>query len=161
MPEIAIRPATVDDVPTLLALVRGLAAYENLSDKVVSTEADLRRDGFGPHPAFEARIATLDGRPAGLALFYPTYSTFAGRPGLFLEDLFVEPWARGHGLGRLIMADLARTAAARGWQSIVLHVLDWNPTREFYHRLGFRRHQDWLLYTLTGAPLERLADASG
>ncbi|MGE0717962.1 MAG: N-acetyltransferase family protein [Alphaproteobacteria bacterium] len=157
MPEIAVRPATRADVPAMHALIRGLAEYENLADKVVSTEDDLLRDGFGPHPAFEARIATLDGRPAGIALFYPTYSTFSGRAGLFLEDLFVEPWARGHGLGRLIMEDLARTAVARSWGSIVLHVLDWNPTRQFYDRLGFRQHTEWLLCTLSGEPFDRLA----
>ncbi len=156
MPAIAIRTATVDDVGTLLRLVRALAAYENLSGAVASTEDDLRRDGFGPHPAFEARIVSLDGRDVGFALFYPNYSTFAGRSGLFLEDLFVEPDARGHGLGRLLLTDLARIAVARGWRSIVLHVLDWNPTREFYRHLGFRQHGEWLLQSVTGEALDRL-----
>jgi GNAT superfamily N-acetyltransferase len=157
MPAIAIRSATAADAGTLLRLVRALAAYENLADKVVSSEEDLRRDGFGPHPAFEARIVSLDGEDVGFTLFYPSYSTFAGRACLFLEDLFVDPAARGHGLGRLLLADLAAIADGRGWQSIVLHVLDWNPTRRFYEHLGFRGHDEWLLYTLGGDALARLA----
>lgn len=158
MPAIAIRTATAADAGTLLRLVRALAAYENLSDAVTATEEDLRRDGFGPHPAFEARIVSLDGADVGFTLFYPNYSTFAGRAGLFLEDLFVEPAARGHGLGRLLLADLARIAAGRGWRALVLHVLDWNPTRQFYEHLGFRRHGEWLLHSLSGEALARLAD---
>ncbi len=160
MPEIAIRTATIDDVGTLMRLVRALAAYENLADKVVSSEADLRRDGFGPRPAFESRIASLDGRDVGFTLFYPNYSTFAGRRGLFLEDLFVDPEARGHGIGRRLLEDLAGIATARGWQAIVLHVLDWNPTRRFYERLGFEQHGQWLLQSLGGLALRRLADRS-
>ena len=113
MPAIAIRSATAADAGTLLRLVRALAAYENLADKVVSSEEDLRRDGFGPHPAFEARIVSLDGEDVGFTLFYPSYSTFAGRACLFLEDLFVDPAARGHGLGRLLLADLSG-ATVRG-----------------------------------------------
>ncbi|MGE0723564.1 MAG: N-acetyltransferase family protein [Alphaproteobacteria bacterium] len=161
MPEIAVRPAVEADAETIHRLVKGLAEYENLADKVVSTVADIRRDGFGPNRCFEALIGTLDGRPAGLALFYPTYSTFSGSAGLFLEDLFIEPAARGSGLGRAMMESLARVAADRGWRSIVLHVLDWNPTRDFYRKLGFAPHQEWLLYTLSGAALERLAGRPG
>lgn len=159
MPAIAIRTATADDAGTLLRLVRALAAYERLSHAVVSTEEDFRRDGFGPNPAFEARIVSLDGRDVGFTLFYPNYSSFAGRPGLFLEDLFVDPEARGHGLGRLLLADLARIAGERGWQTIVLHVLDWNPTRGFYEHLGFRQHGEWLLQSVGGEALARLVAA--
>ena len=157
MPEVAIRTAQAGDAGTLMRLVRALADYESLSENVISSEADLVRDGFGPAPAFEARIVSLDGRDVGFALFYPTYSTFTGRRTLFLEDLFVDPEARGHGLGRLLLEDLAGIAADRGWQTIVLHVLDWNPTRRFYERLGFRQHGQWLLHTLTGDALRRLA----
>ncbi|BBK34251.1 L-amino acid N-acyltransferase YncA [Stella humosa] len=157
MPAIAIRTATVADVPTLMRLVRALAAYENLESAVVSSEEDLRRDGFGPHPAFEARIASLDGVDVGFTLFYPGYSTFSGRRSLFLEDLFVDEAARGHGLGRRLLADLARIADERGWTAITLHVLDWNPTRAFYEHLGFRAHGQWLLYSLSGWSFDRLA----
>ena len=157
MPEIAVRLAEEADAESLHRLIKGLAAYEKLADKVVSSVDDLRGDGFGPHRCFEALIGTVDGRPAGLALFYPTYSTFSGRPGLFLEDLFVEPEARGTGLGQALMEMLARIAAERGWRSLVLHVLDWNPTRDFYRKLGFVHHQEWLLYTLSGPAFDRLA----
>ena len=100
MPEIAIRFATADDAGVLLHFVRELATYENAADAVAATEDDLRRDGFGPERHFEALIASVDGRPAGIALFFPTYSTWRGKPGLYLEDIFVSEWARRLGIGR-------------------------------------------------------------
>jgi len=156
MTSIQIRDATPEDCGTLLQLVRDLAAYERAPDAVVATEADLRRDGFGSERRFEARLAILDGRAAGFTLFFPNYSTWEGRAGLYLEDLFVAEWARGHGLGRRLIADLAAIALARGWRRLELSVLDWNPARGFYKALGFEHKQEWLGYRLTGAALETL-----
>src|ERR1700674_3414316 len=110
MPEIEIRAATPADVGALLQLVKDLAAFEREPDAVTATEADYRRDGFGPDRRFESRLALLDGRPAGFTLFFPNYSTWEGRAGLYLEDIFVAEWARHHGVGRRLMQDLAAIA---------------------------------------------------
>lgn len=153
----AIRWATEADCGLILQFVRELAAYEKKPNAVVSTEDDLRRHGFGPQPRFETLIAELDGKPAGFALFLPDFSTWAGRPGLFLEDLFVRDWARGRGVGRALIARLAAIAAERGWAALHLNVLDWNPARDFYHRLGLAHRQEWLRYGADEAALRRLA----
>ncbi|MCK6453353.1 MAG: GNAT family N-acetyltransferase [Alphaproteobacteria bacterium] len=165
MPSIVLRPGRLnrpgqtgaDDAETLLSLVRGLALYENEPDAVKATAEDLRRHGSGPNPRFETLIVELDGRPAGFALYYHNFSTWTGRPGLFLEDLFVEEWARGHGLGRRLMARCARIAKERGCVRFDLSVLHWNKTREFYHRLGLRHLEEWLPYRAAAEGLERLA----
>lgn len=154
---IEIRDATRADVPLILGFVRDLAAFEREPDAVTATEQDLLRDGWGETPRFEARIASLDGRPAGFALFFPNYSTWQGRAGLYVEDLYVADWARGRGLGRVIMADLARIAVGRGWTRLDLAVLDWNPARAFYARLGLAHREEWLPYRVTGAALQALA----
>jgi GNAT superfamily N-acetyltransferase len=155
---IELRSATETDAGTLLGLIKDLAVYEKQPVSVVqATEADLRRDGFGPNPRFEARLAFIDGRPAGFTLFFPDYSTWEGRPGLFLEDIFVAEWARRRGIGRALMADLASIALARGWRRINFRVLSWNPAREFYHALGFAHIDEWLPYRIEGAALDRLA----
>jgi GNAT superfamily N-acetyltransferase len=154
---IEIRDATPADVPIILGFVRDLARFEREPDAVKASEADLLRDGFGSERRFEARIASLDGRPAGFALFFPNYSTWQGRAGLYVEDLYVAEWARGSGLGRAIMADLAAIAVARGWTRLDLAVLDWNPARAFYAALGLEHRREWLPYRVTGAALEDLA----
>jgi GNAT superfamily N-acetyltransferase len=154
---IEFRDATPEDVPLILGFIRDLATFEREPDAVKATEADLLRDGFGQERRFEARIALLGGRPAGFALFFPNYSTWAGRAGLYVEDLYVADWARGKGLGRAIMADLARIALARGWARLDLAVLDWNPAREFYAGLGLAHRREWLPYRVAGAALEALA----
>jgi len=161
-PTITIRPALLaesgpDDAGTLLALVRGLALYEHEPAAVKATEDDLRRHGAGPHPKFAALIAELDGRPAGFALYFNNYSTWTGRPGLYLEDLFVEEWARGHGLGRRLMARVARIAEETGCGRLDLWVLHWNKTRNFYHRLGINHMSDWLPYRTDADGIARLA----
>jgi GNAT superfamily N-acetyltransferase len=157
MTAVEIRFATAADAPLLLALIRDLAAYEHAPDAVVATEADLRRHGFGPQPHFEALLAFVAGRAAGFALFVPNFSTWLGRPGLYLEDLYVCEWARRQGVGRRLMARLAKLAQARGWARLELSVLDWNPARGFYSKLGFEERSDWLQCRAEGAPLAALA----
>ena len=157
MPSIAIRPATPADVETILTFIKGLAAFEHEPDAVKATVDDLRRDGFGEHPKFETLIAELDGQPVGFALFFPTYSTWEGRPGIHLEDIFVIEQGRGRGVGRKLMAALAALAVARGCARLELSVLHWNPAREFYHRLGIGHLEEWLPYRLSGEALRALA----
>jgi GNAT superfamily N-acetyltransferase len=156
---IEIRFATAEDAGLLLALIRGLAAFERAPDAVVATEADLVRYGFGEERQFEAIIAFLDGDPAGFAAFHSRFSTWLGRPGLYLEDLFVTEAARRHGVGRRLMARLAAVAVERGWGRIDFQVLEWNPARRFYERLGLGHVGDWLRYGGDEAALRRLAEA--
>jgi GNAT superfamily N-acetyltransferase len=153
-----IRPARPEDTATILRLVRDLAAFENLLDQVRATEADLRRDGFGPERRFECLLAESAGQAVGFALFFPNYSTFEGKPGLYLEDLYIAESARGQGVGRALLARLARLAQERGWPRLDLSVLHWNPARTFYERLEFRQSTDWLPYRLSGSALRRLAE---
>ena len=157
MNTILVRAATRDDVGTLLAFIRALAAFERMPGAVSASEADLLRDGFGATPRFEARLASLDGRPCGFSLFFASYSTWEGRPGLYLEDIFVEDWARRHGVGRRLIADLAAIALERDYRRLDLSVLDWNPARGFYERLGVRHKQGWLPYRASGEALAALA----
>jgi GNAT superfamily N-acetyltransferase len=154
---IEIRFATAEDAGLLLALIRGLAAFERAPDAVVATEADLVRYGFGEERQFEAIIAFLDGDPAGFAAFHSRFSTWLGRPGLYLEDLFVAEVARRHGVGRRLIARLAAIAVERGWGRIDFQVLEWNPARRFYERLGLGHVGDWLRYGGDEAVLRRLA----
>jgi GNAT superfamily N-acetyltransferase len=157
MAAIKLRFATPDDVGLILQLVRELAAYERAPDAVVATEDDLLRHGFGEERRFEALIAFLGEEPAGLALFFSNFSTWSGRPGLYLEDLYVREWARGSGVGRRLMARLAAIAIERGCARLDLAVLDWNPARGFYHRLGIETRAEWLLYRAADDALHRLA----
>ena len=161
---VSVRFATRADVPTILDFIRQLAAFEREPDAVKTTEADLLRDGFGARPRFETLIAeiTEESRPVpvGFALFFPTYSTWEGRPSLYLEDLFVSESARRHGVGRALLAKLAAIAVERDWQRLDLQVLDWNPAREFYARLGLDHMQEWLPYRATGPALRALAAES-
>lgn len=132
-----VRIATRDDVPTLLALIRGLAAYEKKPRAVVATEKDLLRDAFGPQPRFRAFIAEWKGEPAGYASFFHFYSTYQGRSALFLEDLFVLDQFRGHGLGMALLSAVAKLAIDEGCFGLRWEVLDWNhPAIEFYRKLG-------------------------
>jgi len=157
MSGIAIRFATPDDAGLLLQLIRELAVYERAPSAVVATDEDLRRFGFGPERQFEALLAFLDGEPAGFALFHPRFSTWLGRPGVYLEDLYVTQTARGKGVGRRLMTRLAAVAVERGWERIDFQVLDWNPARGFYRRLGLEHLGEWLRYGGDAAALRRLA----
>ena len=157
MNAITIRFATIDDVGVLLQLIRGLAVYEKAPSAVVATEDDLRRHGFGPTRQFEALLAFLDGEAVGFALFHPRFSPWLGRPGVYLEDIFVTEAARGRGVGRRLMARLAAIAVERGWERIDFQVLDWNPARNFYRRLGLEHVGEWLRYGGNADALRRLA----
>jgi GNAT superfamily N-acetyltransferase len=155
---LSIRRATRRDVPTILRLIRGLAAYERLTREVTATAAQIRRHGFGRRRCFETLICRRGARPIGFALYYFTFSTFLARPTLYLEDLFVVPEERGHGAGRALLRDLARVAARRRCGRMEWAVLDWNKNSiRFYERLGAKLRKEWILTRLTGAPLRRLA----
>jgi GNAT superfamily N-acetyltransferase len=156
-PELTIRFAEAEDAGLVLRFVRELAVYEKAPDAVVATEDDLRRHGFGPNRDFEAILAILDGEPVGFALFHPRFSTWLGRPGMYLEDLYVSEAARGLGVGRRLMARLAAIAVERGWGRLDFQVLDWNPARDFYHRLGIAHLGEWLRYGADSDALRRLA----
>jgi GNAT superfamily N-acetyltransferase len=160
-----VRMATADDASTILRFIRGLAEFEREPASVVkTTEADLIRDGFGERPRFEVLIAEDEGAPIGFALFFMNYSTWEGTAGLYIEDLFVAEEARGTGAGRALMAAAAAVAKERGCARLELSVLDWNPARAFYERLGMSHQEKWLPYRLEGAGIEwlaREASASG
>jgi GNAT superfamily N-acetyltransferase len=157
MPAITIRAAEPADAPTILALIRELAAFEKQPDAVVATEADLLRDGWGPTPRFSCLIGELDGKACAFALWFPNYSTWEGRAGLYLEDLYVAPWARGRGVGERLVVAIAGIAVAQGARRLDFNVLDWNPARAFYHRLGITHRDDWLPYRVDGEALKQLA----
>ena len=150
--------ATADDVPTILSLIKALAEYERLADQVHATEADLRGVLFGARPAAEVIIAYADDEPAGFALYFQSFSTFVGRPGLYLEDLFVKPAWRNKGLGRMLLARLARIAVERGYGRMEWSVLNWNETAlRVYRAVGAKPMNDWTVYRLNGAALRDLA----
>lgn len=155
---ITIRPAARADVPLLLAFIRELAVYEHLEHQVVATEADLASALFGPRPYAEVVLACLDGTAVGFALFFPNFSTFLGKHGIYLEDLFVRPQARGHGIGRRLLVWLARMTLERGGGRLDWAVLDWNePSIGFYRSLGAETLNEWTTFRLTGEALEDLA----
>lgn len=159
---LAIRPATVADIPQILAFIRGLADYEKLTHEVEATEEKLRATLFPAatdattRPAAECVLAFLDTEPAGFALFFTNYSTFLAKPGLYLEDLFVKPELRGRGIGKALLLHLAQLANARGYGRMEWTVLDWNePAIAFYESLGAIRKREWQICRLTGAALAK------
>ncbi|HEX8391149.1 MAG TPA: GNAT family N-acetyltransferase [Longimicrobium sp.] len=155
-----IRPAAPDDVPLILAFIRELADYERLLHEVVATEERLRATLFGPRSAAEVVIAEADGAPVGFALFFQNYSTFLAQPGIYLEDLYVRPEARGRGIGRALLGHLARLAVERGCGRLEWWVLDWNASAiAFYRGLGAEPMEDWTVYRLAGDALRRTADS--
>ncbi len=154
-----IRPTTKKDVPLILDFIRGLAEYERDPAAAVATEQDLLRDGFGPQPKFWCVIAEWDGAPAGFAFYFFNYSTWQGRPGLFLEDLFVRPEFRGKGIGKALLVHLAQVALRENCGRFVWQVLDWNqPAIEFYESLGAKLMKEWLTMRVDGEALVRLAE---
>jgi len=157
MSGLAIRAALPADAPLLLALIRGLAEYEKLAHEVVATEEQLAAELGAPRPVVHALIAEWAGEPAGFALYFFNFSTFLGRQGLYLEDLFVLPAQRGHGIGRALLVELARQAAARGCGRMEWSVLDWNvDAQRFYASLGARPMSGWSVYRLDRAAIAAL-----
>jgi GNAT superfamily N-acetyltransferase len=153
-----IRYATKADTGLVLEFVRALAQYDRASSAVVATEEDFVRDGFGPHPKFRCLIAEWDSRPAGFALFFYNYSTWKGRAGLYLEDLFVFPELRGKGIGQALLERLAEIALEENLYGICWMVLEWNePALKFYESLGAEVLGEWETMRLTGEALQRLA----
>lgn len=153
-----IRPAEPTDVPLVLDFIRRLAEYERLAHEVVATEAELERWLFGERRYAEVVIAEWDARPAGFALYFHNFSTFLGRPGIYLEDLFVDPELRGRGIGRALLAHLAALAVERGCGRLDWWVLDWNQDAiRFYRSLGAVPKDEWTVYRLTGDALQRMA----
>jgi GNAT superfamily N-acetyltransferase len=162
MPDIRIVPATEQDVPAILDLIRGLAEYERLSHVVEATEERLRRTLFSDRPAAEVRIAWEDQECVGFALFFTSYSTFLGKPGLYLEDVFVKPHARRKGIGLKILQHLAAIAQERDYGRMEWSVLDWNqPAINFYKKLGADPLDDWTMFRLTGDALRNLGKHHG
>jgi GNAT superfamily N-acetyltransferase len=157
-PAFRIERATERDVPLILRLIKQLAEYERMADDVTATEAGLRDTLFGAHPAAEVVIAYAGDTPAGFALFFQNYSTFLGKPGLYLEDLFVVPEYRGHGYGRALLQHLAKLASERGCGRFEWSVLDWNePAIGFYKKLGATPMDGWTIFRVTGDALHTLA----
>ena len=157
-PLLSIRPATADDVPLIRQLIAELAEYERLADAAVATDEGLREQLFGAQPAAEVLIGEVDGQPAGFALFFHNFSTFLGKRGLYLEDLFVRPEFRGHGLGKHLMATLARLAVQRDCGRFEWSVLDWNELAiAFYRRIGAAGMDGWTVQRLEGDALHALA----
>ena len=152
-----IRPATPDDIPEILAFIRELAEYERAPEQAVATREDLMRDGWGKEPKFRVVIADWQGKPAGFALFFYNYSTWQGRAGLYLEDLFVRPALRGKGIGKALLLHLAEIAVRENLGRFQWQVLDWNtPAIEFYRALGARVLDEWLTMRVEGEALQRV-----
>ena len=155
---ISIAPATPDDVPAILSMIRELAEYEKLLDRVSATEASLHRDLFGQRPYAEVLIGRLDGKNVGYALFFHSYSTFLARPGIYLEDVYVQPAVRGRGVGKALLREVARIARERECGRLEWSVLDWNkPSIDFYLSLGAVPMDEWTMYRLDELAIEVLA----
>jgi GNAT superfamily N-acetyltransferase len=153
-----IERATERDVPLILRLIKALAEYERMSGDVIATEDGLRRTLFGPHPAAEVVVGYAGDEPAGFALFFHNYSTFLGKPGLYLEDLFVVPAFRGRGYGKALLVHLAKLAVERDCGRFEWSVLDWNePAIGFYKKLGAKPMDGWTIFRVTGDALRELA----
>jgi len=157
---IDIRNATIFDSALILEFIRGLAEYEKLAHEVVAGEEDIRGTLFGNNPSAEVVIAEFEGKPAGFALFFTSYSTFLARPGIYLEDLFVKPELRGKGIGKQLLVHLAGLVVERDMGRLDWSVLDWNePAIRFYEQLGANGLSEWTQYRLTGKALQELAEA--
>jgi GNAT superfamily N-acetyltransferase len=160
--ETVIRWATPDDIPLILEFIRALATFERAPDAVTATAEGLHRDGFGPNPFYYCLIAEHGGRPAGFAFYFFNYSTWKGRPGIYLEDLFVHPEFRGFGIGKALLKKVAAIAVEKGCQRMQWEVLDWNtPAIDFYRAMGAEFLDEWRNVRLDGEALVRLATCGG
>jgi GNAT superfamily N-acetyltransferase len=156
-----LQKATAKDIPLILSFIRELAEYERAPNAVYCTEKDLRRDGFGPKPKFRVIIARWSREPAGMAFFFYNYSTWQGRPGIFIEDLFVRPQFRGKGIGRSLMTHIAKTAIAESCYGVRWEVLDWNQSAiDVYQHLGSKFRDGWRIMQITGLELIELAKSA-
>jgi len=157
---LSIRPATQEDIPLILAFIRELAEYERAPEQAIARPEDLLRDGWGPAPKFRVVLAEWEGRPAGFALFFHNYSTWQGRPSLYLEDLFVRPAFRGRGIGKALLVHLAKIAVNENCGRFQWAVLDWNqPSIDFYETLGAKKKSEWIIMQVDGEALHQLATA--
>jgi GNAT superfamily N-acetyltransferase len=155
---LTLRRATPSDAPLILEYIRELAAFEREPEAAVATEADILRYAFSEHPLIHVTMAEWDGRPAGFALWFLNFSTWEGKPGIYLEDLFVRPEFRRNGIGKALLQHLAARAVEEGWTRFVWQVLDWNtPAIEFYEAHGARLMRSWITCRVEGAAIERLA----
>ncbi|MEI6593527.1 MAG: GNAT family N-acetyltransferase [Holophagaceae bacterium] len=155
---LTLRPAVPDDASLILQFIRELAEYEREPDAAVATEADIQRYVFSEHPLVKVVMANWEGQPAGFALWFLNFSTWEGKPGIYLEDLFVRPAFRGHGIGKALLQHLAALAVKEGWTRFVWQVLDWNtPSIEFYEAHGAKVLREWLPCRMDGAALQKLA----
>ena len=162
MTDFRIEAASETDVPLILRMIKALADYERMSDEVVATESSVRQALFGDRRFGEVVIGYAGTEPAGFAVFFHSFSTFRGAPGLYLEDLFVEPRWRGHGFGRKLLAHVASLAVARGCHRLEWSVLDWNELAiRFYRRVGAQPMDDWTVFRLTGEALHSIASGGG
>ncbi len=158
---LTIRNATARDVRLIRQFIRDLAEYERAPESAIVTEEDLLRDGFGPEPKFKCLIADWDSQPAGFAFYFYNYSTWQGRPGLYLEDLFVNPIFRGKGIGKALLLHLAKIAVAENCGRFQWQVLDWNtPAIDFYKSLGAKTMNEWLTMRVEGEDIRRLAEGN-
>lgn len=157
---LTLRPAVPDDASLILQFIRELAEYEREPDAAVATEADILRYAFSEHPLVKVVMADWEGQPAGFALWFLNFSTWEGKPGIYLEDLFVRPAFRGHGIGKALLQHLAALAVKEGWTRFAWQVLDWNtPSIEFYEAHGAKVLREWLPCRVSGPALRRMAGA--
>ena len=155
---LTIRPATPADIPLIQQFIRDLAEYEREPEAAIATQEHLMRDGFGPEPKYRCVIAEWSGEPAGFAFFFYNYSTWQGKPGLYLEDLFVKPSFRGKGIGKALLLHLAKIAVSENCGRFQWQVLDWNtPAIDFYKSLGAEMMSAWLTMRVEGDNLRKLA----
>ena len=155
-----LRPAVPSDAALIVEYIRELAEFEREPEKAIVTEADIVRYAFSVHPLVKVTMAEWDGQPAGFALWFLNFSTWEGKPGIYLEDLFVRPAFRGHGIGKALLKHLAAIAVKEGWTRFVWQVLDWNtPAIEFYEAHGARVMRSWITCRVEGDAIKRLAEA--